>query len=184
MLLYQSGDERAFDRLVELYSGRLYALLTRFLGPVSEREDLLQEVFIRVIRARERYQPTARFSTWLYRITFNLAVNRTQRDPGLVSLEASHDLGEGGQLGPEADPGDRPESELERNDVVAAVRRAIDSLPASQRMALVLAKFEEMPYAEIAKVMGSSEKAIKSMIHRARENMRARLAPFLQEEAT
>jgi RNA polymerase sigma-70 factor (ECF subfamily) len=184
MLAYQAGDEAAFDRLVEGYSGQLYALLTRFLGPVSEREDLLQEVFLRVIRARERYQPTARFSTWLYRITFNIAVNRTQRDPGLVSLEAPNELGELGHLGRQADPGDEPERALERNDVVMAVRRAIDSLPASQRMALVLAKYEELPYAEIAKVMGSSEKAIKSMIHRARENMRARLAPYLQEEAT
>ncbi|HVS10491.1 MAG TPA: sigma-70 family RNA polymerase sigma factor [Planctomycetota bacterium] len=184
MLAYQAGDEAAFDRLVEGYSGQLYALLTRFLGPVSEREDLLQEVFLRVIRARERYQPTARFSTWLYRITFNIAVNRTQRNPGTVSLEAPNDLGELGPLGRQAAPGDEPDRELERNDVIAAVRRAIDSLPASQRMALVLAKYEELPYAEIAMVMGSSEKAIKSMIHRARENMRARLAPYLQEEAT
>jgi RNA polymerase sigma-70 factor (ECF subfamily) len=190
MLAYQAGDEAAFDRLVEGYSGQLYALLTRFLGPVSEREDLLQEVFLRVIRARERYQPTARFSTWLYRITFNIAVNRTQRNPGTVSLEAPNelgelgDLGELGHLGRQAARGDEPDRELERNDVIAAVRRAIDSLPASQRMALVLAKYEELPYAEIAKVMGSSEKAIKSMIHRARENMRARLAPYLQEEAT
>src|SRR4029077_8986277 len=79
MLAYQAGDEGAFDRLVETYSPQVFALLTRFLGARSNREDMVQEVFLRVIRARERYQPAARFSTWLYRIAFNLSVNETQR---------------------------------------------------------------------------------------------------------
>ncbi|HKX46117.1 MAG TPA: sigma-70 family RNA polymerase sigma factor, partial [Planctomycetota bacterium] len=79
MLAWQAGDEAAFDRLVEAYSGPLYALLTRFLGPVRQREDLVQEVFLRVVRARDRYRPTARFSTFLYRIAFNLAANERER---------------------------------------------------------------------------------------------------------
>ena len=77
-----------------------------------------------------------------------------------------------------ADPSDG----LENDDVVRAVRAAIDGLPETQRMALILAKYEDMPYADIAEVLGSSEKAIKSLIHRARENLRAELRPFLQEE--
>ena len=144
MRAWQAGDESAFDALVEAYSGQVYALLTRFLGPRANREDLVQEVFLRVVRARERYEPSARFSTFLFRIAYNLS--------------------------------------LERDDVVREVRAAIARLPENQRMALLLAKYEELPYSEIAEVLGSSEKAVKSLIHRARESLRETLAAYLEEE--
>jgi RNA polymerase sigma-70 factor (ECF subfamily) len=186
MLAYQRGDEAAFDRLVEAYSGHLFALFTRFLGPVPEREDLVQEVFLRVIRARDRYQPSARVSTWLYRIAFNIAVNRTQRaGPAAASLDqpfgGAGDEGRGAREFADTRL-EEPSTDLERSDVVRAVRSAIASLPEAQRMALILAKYDELPYVEIAKVLRSSEKAIKSMVHRARENLRVQLAPFLQQE--
>lgn len=186
MLEWRAGDETAFDRLVEAYSGQVWALLTRFLPGQAGREDLVQEVFLRVIRARERYEPTARFSTWLYRIVFNLAVNETQRagarevgtqDLGSQAAEAGDGLS---RMADDRvlDPSDR----LEHDDAVLAVRAAIQALPEQQRMALILAKFDEMPYADIAEVLGSSEKAVKSLVHRARENLRERLAPFLKGE--
>lgn len=183
MLAWQAGDETAFERLVERSSGQVFALLTRFLGVHPAREDLVQEVFLRVVRARDRYVPTARFTTWLYRIVFNIAVNHTQRrPPASTSLDGARDDDDGPvpQVQDErvADPGDG----LERQDVVDAVRAAIDRLPETQRMALVLAKYEDMPYADIADVLGSTEKAIKSLVHRARENLRQSLAPFLEEE--
>jgi len=183
MLAYQGGSEAAFDLIVEAYSGQVYALFTRFLGNVPEREDLVQEVFLRVIRARQRYRATARFSTWLYRIAFNLAVNRTQRRRPTTTLPEGPEGADGdalGQFGDERVPD--PSERLEQEDVVGAVRRAIAELPESQRMALILARYEELPFAEIAAVLDSSEKAIKSLVHRARENLRAKLAPFLQEE--
>jgi RNA polymerase sigma-70 factor (ECF subfamily) len=185
MLAYQAGDEAAFERIVEAYSGRLYALFTRFLGQAPEREDLVQDVFLRVIRARERYQPTARYSTWLYRIAFNIAVNKTQRAPDDASLDAAIFDDEGDAPAREIRDlrSEDPSIALERGDVVSAVRSAINALPEAQRMALILAKYNELPYTEIAVVLGSSEKAIKSMVHRARENLRTRLAPFLQQEA-
>lgn len=189
MLRYQRGDERAFDQLVESYSPRIYGLLTRFLGPTEAREDLVQEVFLRVIRARADYRPEARFSTWLYRIAFNLCVNENERRRPAVSLDRFEgQLGEG-QLGEsrieessedQGVPG--PGAALEREDLVASVRAAIAELPARQRMALVLAKYEDLPYDEVGKALGTSEKAIKSMIHRAREALRARLSRFLEEE--
>jgi RNA polymerase sigma-70 factor (ECF subfamily) len=179
MLRYQRGDERAFDLLVERYSPRVYALLTRFLGHAEGREDLVQEVFLRVIRARADYRPEARFSTWLYRIAFNLCVNESERRrPGSSLDERASENRDGW-------PDERapaPGAELEREDLVATVRAAIAALPARQRMALVLAKYEELPYDEVGKVLGISEKAIKSMIHRAREALRARLSSFLEEE--
>jgi len=183
MRAYQGGDEAAFDRIVEVYSGQLYALFTRFLGPAPEREDLVQEVFLRVIRARERYRPTARYSTWLYRIAFNIAVNRTQRGTDEASLYDGTDEGGEAVWSEIGDAREEPPSvALERGDAVSAVRAAIASLPEAQRMALVLAKYDELPYSEIAVVLRSSEKAVKSLVHRARENLRARLAPFLQQE--
>lgn len=175
MLAWQAGDESAFERLVEAHSERLFALFTRFAGPVPEREDLVQETFLRVLRARDSYEPRAAFATWLYRIAFNLAVNRSQRTRPTDSLEA----GAGGRE-PE-DPAARPGADLERDDVVQAVRAAIASLPEKQRMALVLARYEELSFAEIAGVLDSSEKAVKSLVHRARENLRERLAPFLEK---
>lgn len=186
MLAYQAGEERAFDRLVELYAGQVYALLTRFLGPVHAREDLVQEVFLRVIRARERYQPSAKFSTWLFTIVFNLSANEHARSSARheASLDAPHGEEPGENAREPADPAASPPSaELEREDVVLAVRRAILELPERQRMALVLAKYHGLDYVEVAEAIGApSEKAVKSMIHRAREALRVRLAPFLQEE--
>lgn len=184
MLAWQQGDETAFDRLVERYSGQVFALLTRFLGPVPQREDLVQEVFLRLIRARDRYQPSARFSTWLYRIVFNLAANEREkaRLRSSVSLDAMDPTGEGGGFEPEDTEALLPSEALERDDAVRAVQDAIARLPQRQRMALILAKYEGMPYTEIGEVLGSNEKAVKSMIHRARENLRSMLARYLTEE--
>lgn len=187
MLRYREGDESAFDRLVELYSGRVYALLTRFLGPVPQREDLVQEVFLRVVRARARYEPTARFSTWLYRITFNLCANERERDAGRVhrSLENAADSESDGTFSEfswEDERVDPPARAIEREDTVEMVKRAIASLPERQRMALILAKYEGHSYVEIARTLETSEKAVKSMVHRARRNLRTALAPLFEEQ--
>jgi len=186
MRAWQAGDETAFDALVEAYSGQVYALLTRFLGPRANREDLVQEVFLRVVRARERYEPSARFSTFLFRIAYNISVNETQR--GIAREAGNVELGDelqpgGGALAQfEDERAPSPGAALERDDVVREVRAAIARLPEAQRMALLLAKYEELPYGEIAQVLGSSEKAIKSLIHRARENLRESLGALLEEE--
>ncbi|MEN8162101.1 MAG: RNA polymerase sigma factor, partial [Myxococcota bacterium] len=137
-------------------------------------------VFLRVIRARRRYRPSARFSTWLYRIAFNLCANeRERRSSGERSLETlAGGAGEAGIEGSVPEPSTR----LEKEDLVRAVRAAIAALPERQRMALILARYDELPYVEIAQVLDTTEKAIKSMIHRAREKLRASLAPYLQEE--
>lgn len=182
MKAFQAGSEDAFDRLVETYSGQVYALFTRFLGAVPEREDMVQEVFLRVLRSRERYTPSARFSTYLYRVAFNLAVNHTERDRNPRSLDEEFSEEKASPRETSTSPDDDPARRMETRDVVEAVRAAIESLPESQRMALILAKYEEMSFSEIAVVLGSSEKAIKSLVHRARESLRERLKPFLEKE--
>jgi len=182
MLRYQAGDEAAFDRLVELYSGKVFALLTRYLGPVAQREDLVQETFLRVIRARDRYEPRARFSTWLYRIVFNLCVNERERGSGRDSrtLEAVEQQAGGDSVlvDERVEP---PSHGLEREDTIELVRRAIEALPPRQRMALILAKYEGLSYDEVARALDSTEKAIKSTIHRARESLRVALAHLVEE---
>jgi len=183
MLAYQGGEEEAFDQLVERYSSMVWSLLTRFLGQREAREDLVQETFLRVVKARDRYQPSARFSTYLYRIVYNLAINETQRRRTHASLDQPSGEDKDSTVG-EALAGEatEPSAGLEREDVVVAVRAAVGALPEGQRMALILAKYHDTPYAEIAEILDSSEKAIKSLVHRARESLREQLAPFLQRE--
>lgn len=184
MVRWQGGDEDAFREIVDLYSGRVYALLTRFLGRRHPgREDMVQDVFLRVVGARDRYERTARFSTWLYSIVWRMCVNETERRVGRqpLSIDAMG-LGDDGSFEPEDDGQPLPAEGLERADVVDAVRAAIAELPETQRIAVVLARYHDMPYAEIADVVGSTEKAVKSMIHRARETLRARLQPLFESE--
>ena len=181
MMAWKRGDERAFEELVERYAGQVWSLLTRFLGPIPGREDLVQEVFLRVVRARDRYEPSAKLSTWLYRIVFNLSVNQTQRDGRrpmrLVGQEGEELLDQIVDEGAQ-----NPERELMRADTVEAVRASIARLPERQRMALILAKYEGQSFLEIGEVLGISEKAVKSTVHRARENLREWLAPFVEAE--
>ncbi len=184
MLLWQGGDEGAFREIVDLYSGQVFALLTRFLGRWhTGREDMVQDVFLRVVRARDRYEPTARFSTWLYSITWRMCINETERRAGRqpLSLDTLNNDGSD-SFDPEDDQQRSPEDGLERADVVAAVRGAIAELPEAQRIAVVLARYHDMPYVEIAEIVGSSEKAVKSLIHRARETLRERLQPLFESD--
>ena len=185
MLAFQAGDEGAFEELVEAYSGPVFSLLTRFLGPVARREDLVQEVFLRVLGARDRYTPTARFSTWIYRIAFNLCANERARRTELRSLSEAFGADDPEAATPEpVDPdAPAPHEALERDDVVHAVRTAIARLPDRQRMALILAKYEGLSHVEIGEVLGVSDRAIKSLVYRARETLRERLAAYLPEEA-
>ncbi len=183
MLAWKAGDEAAFDRIVEWYSDKLWALLTRFLGARPQREDLVQEVFLRLVKSKDRYEPTARFSTYLFRIAFNLAVNMGAK----ASERRTERLAQGeNQTDPLTYMADaaaqEPFLDLERADTVRAVRAAIAALPEQQRMALVLAKYHDLPYDQIGEVLGTSEKAVKSLVHRARENLRAALAPYMAKE--
>ena len=185
MLRWQVGDEAAFERLVELFSPRVYVLLTRFLGQDSSREDLVQEVFLRLVKARDRYTPTARFTTWLYRIVFNLSVTVSEKKRATTVHSLDQGLrrdGESQAFDVADEDGEGPEEAMARGDTVAAVRAAIAALPDNQRMALVLAKYDELPYVEISEVLEVSEQAVKSLVHRARETLREKLAPLLAED--
>ncbi|MBK9387770.1 MAG: RNA polymerase sigma factor [Planctomycetes bacterium] len=182
MLRVKQGDHEAFERLVERFQDVVLNLVFKFSGTRREAEDLSQDVFLRIFRARETYEPDARFTTWLYKIVFNLCVNRAAREKlrRTESLESWDETSPSNANG-RAHPSERtPLEQLQRGELALVVRNAVARLPENQRMALVLFKYEELSQREIAEVMGSTEKAIKSLLSRARESLRASLQPFLE----
>jgi RNA polymerase sigma-70 factor, ECF subfamily len=179
-----ADDAEAFAELVEHNQHRLVAVLHHLLGTAEGAEDLAQEAFLRVYRTRKRYHPRAKFSTWLFTIANHLALNvlrGRQRRPQVPLLpQDSGPLGPrpAEQLAParEQPPGHR----LQQEELAAAVRQALDTLNERQRMAVVLNKFEDMSYAEIAEVMGLSTKAVKSLLSRARAGLREALRGYIE----
>ena len=172
MLAFRAGDVAAFEELVRRNARRMAALAARYLGDASEAEDVVQEAFIRVHRARRRYRPTARFTTWLHRIVVNLALNRrrSRRVPPISSL------GPGARLVREPpDDGPGPAARIEAEDRRLEIEAALAELPAKQRMAILLNLWKGLRYEEVARAMGLRTGAVKSLLFRARENLRGRL---------
>lgn len=183
MLRVRDDDEAAFGELVERFQHRLVAVMHHLIGNVDEAEDLAQEAFLRVYRTRKKYTPKAKFSTWLFTIANNLALNALrdrQRRP-LLPLEVR----ESGPLGTRpleaaASARDEPPAyNLQQQELAEIVRRALDDLNERQRVAIVLNKFEDMNYADIADVMGLSSKAVKSLLSRARAKLREVLQGYI-----
>ena len=180
MLAVQLDDPAAFDELVSRYEPRLISVLALLMGDREQARDLAQEVFLRVFRARKTYQPKAKFCTWLFTIANNVASNarRARRFPYQLNLNDSCTFAVG-RLG--AKSAAMPSRSLDRAEEVAFVREAIAGLSERQRSALVLCKFEGMSYAEIARTMATTPKAVKSLLARARDNLRVSLAPYVRD---
>ena len=171
MLAFQRGEDAAFERLVEEYQGPLFGILRRILGPRAQLEDVAQEVFIRVWRSRERYRPEGKFSTYLYRIAYNLALNRI-RDEGRRPLAPLAAAGEGPLPDP-PDPRPAPVGDaLDRATWSARILAALQRLPENQRAALVFQHYEGLDLIQIGAVLEISPQAAKSLLHRARETLR------------
>ena len=180
----EADDRAAFAELVERYQRRLVGIMHHVVGHADEAEDLAQEVFLRVYRTRQKYSPQAKFSTWLFTIANNLALNnlRDRKRKPTVPLAVT----DSGPMG--ARPQDQlanPRSEapghaLARAELAGVIRKALDALNDRQKVAIVLNKFEDMGYAEIANVMGMTEKAVKSLLSRARGRLRESLTPYVE----
>lgn len=183
MLRVRDDDAQAFAELVELYHHRLVTVMHHLVGNAEEAEDLAQEVFLRVYRGRKKYHPKAKFSTWLFTIANNLALNilRTRQRKPTIPLNVR----DSGPLGPRPaeqlvhDRGGQPEDRMAKRELAAIVQQAIETLNERQRIAVVLNKFEDMNYAEIAEVMGLTTKGVKSLLSRARENLRIALQDYI-----
>jgi RNA polymerase sigma-70 factor (ECF subfamily) len=174
MLAFRAGDDRAFDALFDRWGGPLLHYLERMVGDTATAEELVQESFLRVYRARERYTPTARFSTWLFRIATNLALNELRRPQRQHDHASDDETGEGpGEL---RSPAPTSDELVHAGQLAAAVERALGALPGRQRMALWLVAVEGFSYAEVAATLESTEKSVKALVHRARVAVGERMA--------
>jgi len=179
MLRVRDGDEAAFEELVRRKARFMINFAYRFVGSRPQAEDLAQEAFLKILQAAPRYQPTARLDTWLMTIVVNLCRNWQRRDRMRrhVSLDAPVVEGSGDARIAALEAGARPASEgLERDERARSVRAALESLPRNQRLAVILLRWENLSYAEIADVLDVTPKAVKSLLNRARANLRERLA--------
>jgi RNA polymerase sigma-70 factor (ECF subfamily) len=172
----------AFESLVERYQNRLVGIFFHMVGSMDEAEDLCQEVFLRIYRARKGYRPRAKFSTWLFTIANNLALNHLRRKGRSSSLPLGGASGSQ-PISPVAkhlvDREATPSAQVRQVELSGLVHDALAALGEDQKMAVLLNKFEEMSYAEIADVMGRSPAAIKSLLARARNHLREQLEPYL-----
>jgi RNA polymerase sigma-70 factor, ECF subfamily len=176
MLRVRDGDQGSFELLLEKHRGPMIHFLHRMVQNDAVAEELSQEVFLRVFKSRGRYQPSAKFTTWLFRIGTHLALNWIRdgrNEKSQTSLDKQTADGTSRQV---PDRRRTVEQELLYQAKLREVRQAIQSLPAKQRAAVMMHKYEEMEYAQIAGVIGCSEAAVKSLLFRAYEALRARLA--------
>ena len=189
MLDVKAGDQQSFELLLQRYRTPLVNFLYRMVRNREQAEDLAQEVFLRVYRAREDYEPSAKFTTWLFRIATNLALNSV-RDNRYQKLQTSLDApivadAEGGdeRMMEVADEHPDIEQHLVEEARKKMIRHAIEKLPEKQRAAVLLHKYQELDYGEISKILQCSESALKSLLFRAYETLRVELAPLVARAA-
>jgi len=176
MMRVRDGDETSFALLLERHRGPVVHFLYRMVQNQAVSEELAQEVFLRVYRSRQTYEPTAKFTTWLFRIATHLALNRirdTKKEKGQESLDEPKAEGLERQV---ADNKPSIEQELVRRTRLDEIRSAVEALPAKQRAAVLMHKFEGLDYQQISRVLDCSESALKSLLFRAYETLRGRLA--------
>ncbi|MEO5722592.1 MAG: sigma-70 family RNA polymerase sigma factor [Chthoniobacterales bacterium] len=178
MQLVRAGDMTAFERLVERHQALVAGTVAHMLGHNSEVEDIAQQVFVRVWKSARRYEPRAKFTTWLLKITRNLVFNelRRRKRHALTPLQNSPESEEM-QLHDERGP--TPAAALLESELLGAIDFAIQQLPETQRMTVVLRRYEELSYEEIAEVMEQTVPAVKSLLFRARTELRERLKAYL-----
>jgi RNA polymerase sigma-70 factor (ECF subfamily) len=179
MRLAGGGDERAFERLVERHQGLVIGTVARMLGGPEGAEDVAQQVFVKVWQSASRYRPEAKFTTWLLTIVRHLVFNETRRRRRGFFQPFEND--DGSLLDLRDDGMSDAAAQLGERELQEAVDAAIAALPEAKRMAIILRRFEGMPYEDIAEVLKTSVPAVKSLLFRAREELRGKLKPFLAD---
>ncbi len=178
MVRIRDGDTKAFEELIEAHQRAVIGTVAKMLGNPSEAEDIAQQVFIRVWKSANRYEPQAKFTTWLFTITRNLVFNevrRRQRKP-TVSIDEREEVT---HMTVADLQGASPEEALLHSELEAAVDKAIQALPEKQRLAVILRRYEEMPYEEISQVLTMSVPAVKSLLFRPRAQLKESLQSYL-----
>ncbi len=180
MLGVRKGDADSFGQLLGRHRGPVVSYVHRLVRDPALAEDLAQEVFLRVYQARHRWKPQARFTTWLYRIATNLALNALRDNRRTAAPAASSD---GEAESPAARlPDSRPlaDEQMMIEERERTIREAVEALPEKQRAAVLLHKYQDVDYRQIAQVLGVSESAVKSLLFRAYETLRGRLEPLVK----
>ncbi|MEM9016720.1 MAG: sigma-70 family RNA polymerase sigma factor [Verrucomicrobiota bacterium] len=180
MLMVREGDTEAFEQLIEIHQGAVIGTVAKMLGSPNEAEDIAQQVFVRIWKSAARYRPEAKFTTWMFTITRNLVFNevrRRKRKP-TVSVEERE---EESHLVVEDLSATSPSEDAQHAELEKAVDAAIAALPEKQRLAVVLRRYEEMPYDEIGKVLSMSVPAVKSLLFRARTQLKETLQKYLDD---
>jgi RNA polymerase sigma-70 factor (ECF subfamily) len=183
MLRVQDGDDSAFAALVERYHARIFGSFVRQLGDRQDAEDLTQEVFLRLYRSRARYRPCAGFGTWVYHIAQNVARNALRsrrRHPALRLGQLTENADDSSLDTLLADRGDGPTRPIERSELIGVVRAAVSSLADRQRVALELHQFHDRSYAQVAEELDMTPKAAKSLLYRARNQLRETLGSLAE----
>ena len=181
MRKFQKGDVSAFDRLVRKYQRPLINFAYRFLHDHNEAEDVAQEIFLRVYSSARKYRPSARFSTWIYRIATNLCLNELRRTRNRLheSLETGGPRDESITLSDSSIQG--PYEAFAQMERSRLIQKAINALPPRQQTAVILCKYQGLSYKEVADIMQCSEGAVKSYLHRARESLVKSCREILQK---
>ena len=182
MLRVQEGDREAFRALFEKHASAVARFAASFVGSAARADELAQDVFLQVYRTRDRYEPRAKFSTWLYTIAHNLCLNEVRRH----DYKTRVDLAAASDDDPPWDPGDPQASEGEsysaQRELEGRVADLVAELPEAQRTALVLSRVQELRYLEIGEILNCSEQAVKSLIFRATQRLKAGLKDYLEEQ--
>ncbi len=177
----KTGDTEAFRELVEAHQHQVIGVVAKMLGDAAAAEDVAQQVFIRVWRAAPRYEPTAKFTTWLFKITRNLVFNemrRRNRHP-VHSMDAVSEPGDAPMQYEDAGT-KAPDTAMLDEEMQRAIQAAIDELPETQRMAIILRRYDEFSYEEIGEILDLTVPAVKSVLFRARTDLRERLKRYLE----
>jgi len=172
----REGDEAAFRELVEATEDRVYGTIVKMLGGFEGAEDLAQRVYLRIWQARGRYEPKAKFTTWMFSIVRRLVLNerRGRARRGVVFREPSTE-----EFPREAKVSENPSTTAAAGELARVIENALAELPEDQRTAVILRRYEEMPYEEIAAVLETTVSAVKSLLFRARQTLRVKLAAWL-----
>jgi RNA polymerase sigma-70 factor (ECF subfamily) len=186
MLRFKDGDTEAFEQLFARHTRAVVNFAYRFVRNRGMAEELAQEIFLKVYEAAAGYQVQAKFTTWLYRIATNVCLNEIRKPHVRAALKNEENNGDAplcvnSQTGNVPDSSAFPDLLLERQAISNALRHSLGQLPEKQRAAFILNKYQELSYGEVAEIMKISEKAVKSLIHRAKETLAEKLKPLLSE---
>lgn len=179
MLKYQEGSLEAMDELLKRYKNPVYHFAMRLSADAGEAQDVTQEVFLRLHQNKDNYRPIGKFSTWLFSIAHNLFVSRLRKKKWLVFWPRSNDDPE--ELVEFESSAPSPQQKSSKEELNEVIKRNIQSLPFLQKEALILREYENLDYREIAGILNKSQGTVKTLIHRARMNLKIKLLPYINE---